>query len=47
MNANIIQLGKKKVLRLTSAGDIVVGQHSPYLTLADWQVGVRVPLTVV
>lgn len=32
---------------LTSAGDIVIGQHSSHLTLAYRQVGVRVPLTVV
>lgn len=36
-----------KTSQLTSAGDIVIGQHSPHLTLADWQVGVRVPLAVV
>lgn len=36
-----------KTTWLTSAGDIVVGQHSPHLALADWQVGVRVPLAVV
>lgn len=36
-----------KTTHLTSAGDIVIGQHSPHFTLADRQVRVRVPLTVV